>query len=422
MMEGKLRGVFQKPLETCHCHPTSQLGVPSMSASFLCSPSSGHPILEAPESVTGPWKGDVNIPCTYGPLQGYAQVLVKWLVRHGSEPVTTIFLRDSSGDHIQQAKYRGRLHVSHKAPGDVSLQLNTLEMDDRSLYMCEVTWQTPDGNQVVRDKMIELLVQKLSVSKPTVTTGSGYGFTVPQGMRISLQCQAQGSPPISYIWYKEQPNNQEPIKVAALSTLLFKHAVVADSGIYFCTAKGRVGSEQHSNTVKFLVKDSTKPLKTNTEAPTTMQSSLEVISTVKPSWGWTTEVDGYAGETSAGPGKGLPIFATILIISLCLMVVFIMAYILLCRKTSQQEHAYEVARVHARKASDSGETMRVAIYTSGCSSEEPATKTLGNNYSDETCLSQEYEIITQINGDYACLLHTVPQDHEHLAAEGKRVC
>lgn len=160
MMEGKLKGAFQKPFETCHCHPSSQLGVPSMSASFLCSLSSGHPILEAPESVTGPWKGNVNIPCTYGPLQGYTQVLVKWLVQRGSEPVTTIFLRDSSGDHIQQAKYRGRLHVNHKAPGDVSLQLNTLEMDDRSLYMCEVMWQTPDGNQVVREKIIELLVQK----------------------------------------------------------------------------------------------------------------------------------------------------------------------------------------------------------------------------------------------------------------------
>lgn len=35
-------------------------------------------------------------------------------------------------------------------------------------------------------------------------------------------------------------------------------------------------------------------------------------------------------------GKGLPIFAIILIISLCFMVVFIKAYILLCRKTSQQ--------------------------------------------------------------------------------------
>lgn len=72
-------------------------------------------------------------------------------------------------------------------------------------------------------------------------------------MRISLQCQAWGSPPINYAWYKEQTNNQDPIKVAVLSTLLFKTAMVADSGSYFCTAKARVGSEQRSNTVKFVV-------------------------------------------------------------------------------------------------------------------------------------------------------------------------
>ncbi|XP_033057993.1 V-set and immunoglobulin domain-containing protein 4 isoform X2 [Trachypithecus francoisi] len=381
----------------------------------------GRPILEVPESITGPWKGDVNIPCTYGPLQGYTQVLVKWLVQRGSDPVT-IFLRDSSGDHIQQAKYQGRLHVSQKVPGDVSLQLSTLEMDDQSYYTCEVTWQTPDGNQVVRDEITELRVQKLSVSKPTVTTGSGYGFTVPQGMRISLQCKAQGSPPISYIWYKEQTNNQEPIKVATLSTLLFKPAVVADSGSYFCTAKGRVGSEQHSDIVKFVVKDSPKLLKTKTEAPTTMRHPLKATSTVKQSWDWTTDVDGYLGATSAGPGKSLPIFAIILIISLCCMVVFTMAYIMLCRKTSQQEHVYEAARVHAREANDSGDTMRVAIFASGCPSDEPASQNLGNNYSDEPCIGQEYQIIAQINGDYAHLLDTVPLDYEFLATEGKTAC
>ncbi|XP_029786123.1 V-set and immunoglobulin domain-containing protein 4 isoform X4 [Suricata suricatta] len=334
----------------------------------------GHPILEAPESVTGPWKGDVNIPCTYGPLQGYTQVLVKWLVHRDLDPVT-IFLHDSSGDHIQQAKYRGRLQVNHKVPGDVSLQLNTLEMDDRSHYTCEVTWQTPNGNQVVKDKIIELRVQKLSVSKPTVTTGSGYGFTVPQGMRISLQCQAWGSPPISYVWYKEQTDNQEPIKVAVLSTLLFKPAVVADSGSYFCTAKGRVGSEQRSNIVKFVVK-----------------------------------------------GKGLPIFSIILIISLCCMVVFIMVYVMLCRKTSQQENIYEVARAHAREASDSDETWRVAIFTSGCSSEEPSSQTPDNDYSDNPCLGQEHQIIAQISGDYARLLNTVPPDHELLTTKDKSAC
>ncbi|XP_065771575.1 V-set and immunoglobulin domain-containing protein 4 isoform X3 [Muntiacus reevesi] len=316
--------------------------------SYLLVVIYGHPILEVPQSVTGPWKGDVNIPCTYGPLQGYTQVLVKWLVERGSDSVT-IFLRDLSGDHIQQAKYRGRLRVNHEVPGDVSLHLNTLEMDDRSHYTCEVTWQTPDGNQVVKDKIIELRVQKHS-SKPLDTKT------------------------------KSLPTMQTPLE------------------------------------------DSSKPLDTKTKSLPTMQTPLEATSTVNTSWGRITEVDGYIGKTSAGPGKGLSIFAIILIISLCCIVFITMTYIMVCRKTSQQDHVYEVARFRARKASGSGETMRVALFASGCSSEEPASQTLDNDYSDEPCLGQEYQIITQINSDYACLLHTDPLDYELLATKGKIVC
>lgn len=66
--------------------------------------------------------------------------------------------------------------------------------------------------------------------------------------------------------------------------------------------------------------------------------------------------------------------------------------------------------------------MKVAFLTSGCSSDESASRVLGNDYSDEPCLGQEYQIITQINGDYACLMNTVHPDYEVLATEGKSVC
>lgn len=78
--------------------------------------------------------------------------------------------------------------------------------------------------------------------------------------------------------------------------------------------------------------------------------------------------------------------------------------------------------VHAREASDSGESMRVAIFASGCSSEDPPSQTLGNDYSDEPCLGQEYQIIAQVNGDYTRLLHTVPRNYEHPTTKGKGVC
>lgn len=80
------------------------------------------------------------------------------------------------------------------------------------------------------------------------------------------------------------------------------------------------------------------------------------------------------------------------------------------------------SRVRARETSNSAETMRLAICESGGSSEEPATRTPGNDYSGEPCLDQEYQIIAEINDDYTHLLHTVPRDYELLTIKGKSVC
>ncbi|OBS81247.1 hypothetical protein A6R68_20542, partial [Neotoma lepida] len=301
----------------------------------------GHPILKGPESVIGTWKGDVTCQCIYVPLSGYSQILVKWLVERGSDPVT-IFLRDSSGDHIQQAKYRGRLKVSNQVPGDVSLQLNALQMDDRSHYTCEVTWQTPDGNQVTRNKIIELRVQKYS-SNPRII---------------------------------------------------------------------------------------------NTEAPTTTQSSLEATTTVNSTCDWTTKVNRKLKESIAGPVNGKhdgtenenqektivgPV-GIIFIISLCCIVVITIAYIMLCRRTFQQEHVYEVTRVCARETSNSEETTRVTTFSSEHFNDEPDSHALIDDYSEEPYLGQEYQITTQINNDYSCLFRTVPRNYEVLVTEDNSIC
>ncbi|XP_031221102.1 V-set and immunoglobulin domain-containing protein 4 [Mastomys coucha] len=254
----------------------------------------GHPTLKTPESVTGTWKGDVKIQCIYDPLRGYRQVLVKWLVQRGSDPVT-IFLRDSTGDHIQQAKYRGRLKVSHEVPGDVSLQLNTLQMDDRNHYTCEVTWQTPDGMQVRRDQIIELRVQKYPYNPPRIST----------------------------------------------------------------------------------------------EALTTMHSSLEATTIMSSTSDLTTN------RTTAGPGRNLPIFAIIVIISLCCIVAVTIPYIVFRCRTFQQEYVYGVSRVFARETSNSKETTRVTTIPSEYFNNEPDSQALINDYSDDPCLSQEYQITTR---------------------------
>lgn len=249
--------------------------------------------------MTGTWKGDVKIQCIYNPLTGYREVLVKWLVQRGSDHVT-IFLRDYSGDHVQQAKYRGRLKVSHKVPGDVSLQLNNLQMDDRNHYTCEVTWQTPDGDQVRRDKITELRVQKYPYKPPKITT----------------------------------------------------------------------------------------------EALTTMQSSLEATTITSSTSDWTTSVTQTPQGTTTVPGGKLPIFAIILIICFCCIVVVTIAFIMFRRRTFQ-EYVYEVSRMYARQTSNSEETTRVTTIASAYFNNEPDSQALINDYSDDPCLSQEYQITTR---------------------------
>ncbi|XP_036596284.1 V-set and immunoglobulin domain-containing protein 4 isoform X2 [Trichosurus vulpecula] len=430
---------------------------------------SGHlnamPTLEGPVKMTGPWKGNVNIACTYGPMEGYTQILVKWLVQQDNDPVT-IFLRDSSGDHIQQAKYRGRLQVSREPPGDVSLLLETLEMDDRGRYLCQVTWKGPDGRHLMRERQTELQIQKLPASKPLVTTGSGYGFQVPHGMRISLLCQAQGSPPITYKWYKGQPDGN-PTQVTSLGTLLFKPAQVSDSGTYFCVAKARIGSEQTSDVVHFVVTDSSKKPTSATlpEELTASTLSPEVIhqsTTVTPakdqpsttgsfsgastiglatysaatetsSGKQTTMEAGHAGTSSERPGsisgvaskdqknaskrtggQGLPLYAIVLIALLCLVLVFATIFGF-CRRKSQ-DHTYEVARM------STGDVPRVAVYSGGTAEAEAETRALENEYQNDPTSIQDYQIITQANSDYARLLCGSSSPELEIQENGKPTC
>ncbi|KAM8965326.1 V-set and immunoglobulin domain-containing protein 4 isoform X2 [Sarcophilus harrisii] len=405
------------------------------------------PMLEGPKKLIGPWKGSVNITCTYRPMEGYSQHQVKWLIRQNNDPVT-IFVRDGTGDHIQQTKYRGRLEVTKDTPGDVSLVLDNLEMDDRGEYVCQVTWKTADGGQLMREHMTELQIQKLPVSKPLVTTGSGYGFKVPHGMRISLLCRARGSPPITYKWYKGTPDGT-PTQVTSLGTLLFKPAQVSDSGIYFCVAKARVGPEQMSDPVHFVVTESSKRPTTQMQ-PGKLTATTPYPEVLRPSspeppardQTWTpgsfsetsaarpathpatpdtspgkqaTMETSHAGGRSEGPGptsratwrdqgnvdkrtaQGLPLYAIILITLVCIVLVFAIAFGL-CRRRSQEGHIYEVARM------STGDGPRVSIYSGGPSQAATKPRALENEYHSDPSGTQDYQIITQANSDYARLL------------------
>uniref|UniRef100_A0A6I8NM49 V-set and immunoglobulin domain containing 4 n=1 Tax=Ornithorhynchus anatinus TaxID=9258 RepID=A0A6I8NM49_ORNAN len=372
---------------------------------LLYKSSSAEPILTAPHSLAGTWKGTVRMPCSYVPESGYTQISVEWTVLRNYHPAT-VFLRDSSGDHVQQTKFRGRLEVSRQPPGDVALTLNPLEMDDQGYYVCAVTWQDQAGHLIKAEATIDVRVQKVAATKPTVTTGSGSGFTVPQGMRVSLKCQADGSPPISYKWFKGEPGGNV-VLVNELGGLLFKPAVVSDTGSYFCRAKGRVGAEQQSDVVHFVV--------TVTRRPHTENATRTTKTTSPPGHPWGTSVGsgltslspeghvGHPGPASKRTGDlGLPFFAIILIAVLCCALLSMLVSILFCRGRSRGGHIYEVARL------SSAGGPRVSIYKGADHPEAEA-----NDYTVAP------ELHPVAGGDYAQLLPAIESEYE--LAEGRTI-
>ncbi|KAH0506443.1 V-set and immunoglobulin domain-containing protein 4, partial [Microtus ochrogaster] len=301
---------------------------------LLSSLSLGQPILRAPKSVTGTRNGDVTLQCIYTPMRGYSQESVKWLVRHGSDPVT-IFLHDSSGDHIQQAKYRGRLKVSQKLPGDVSLQLNSLQMDDRSHYTCEVTWQSPEGTQVMRDEIIELRVQK-----STTTVNSTCDWTTKENGKFTET--TVGPLDEKHERTTAGPGNENH-KETTVGPVDEKHER---------TTAGP-GNENHKETTVGPVDEKHE----RTTAGLGNENNNDIID---------------------GPGRNLKVFLIICITSLCCIVVVTTAYFIFCHRTFQQ------GEVYAKETRNSGETTEVTTFTNGYFSDEPDSHALINDYFDES--------------------------------------
>ncbi|NXH60530.1 VSIG4 protein, partial [Rhabdornis inornatus] len=109
--------------------------------------------------VTGTWMGSTTVPCTYVPSEGFTQHTLSWSLERDSS-VSTIFLRDDSGDHILPAKFRGRVSVPKNSPGDASLLIENLEMPDSGHYTCQVVWRSTDNSLITRELTTTVKVVK----------------------------------------------------------------------------------------------------------------------------------------------------------------------------------------------------------------------------------------------------------------------
>ncbi|XP_041252670.1 V-set and immunoglobulin domain-containing protein 4-like isoform X1 [Onychostruthus taczanowskii] len=306
--------------------------------------------------IKGVWKDSVTLPCAYVPVEDLVQQTLTWTVVH-DEGSGTIFRRDDSGDHVLLAEYRDRVSIPKDAPGNVSLLILSLEISDRGTYTCQVTWRDSNNSLIAKEITTSLEVVKVAATKPIIRA-AGPGLTLPAGASTRLSCEAGGSPPISYRWFRA--GRAEPLSSGA--ELAWPSLRPSDSGTYFCEAHNRAGAgaAQRSDAVQLTV----------TEKPQTELVPAGTSGISWTPWGPTTTADlpitATTSESGVGyPGKnetirdfqrtGLSLYLVVLIAVVCGAVVFLVISLITCMRKPRDTQVYDV-KLHNLRAAASSST------------------------------------------------------------------
>ncbi|XP_041885131.1 V-set and immunoglobulin domain-containing protein 4-like isoform X1 [Corvus kubaryi] len=346
--------------------------------------------LSGPSEVRGVWRGSITLPCAYVPVEDLVQQTLTWTVVH-DKGSGTIIRRDGSDDHILLSEYRDRVSIPKDAPGNVSLLILNLEVSDRGTYTCQVTWKDSNNSLIAKEITTKLEVVKVAATKPIIRAGQ-LGLTVPAGASTSLTCEASGSPPISYRWFRSVPAGKA-VFLSSGAELAWHSLRPSDSGTYFCEAENRAGAGavQRSDAVQLTV---------------TGETQTELVSQGTPGifwtpWGSSTTADlsitATTSESGVGyPGKnatihdfqrtGLSLYLVILIAVVCGAVVFLVISLIICVTKPKEAQVYDVKSRNLRAATSSSRDS-TGYY------EEPISST-ENNYVMEP---RENKISEEVN-------------------------
>nr|XP_054497434.1 V-set and immunoglobulin domain-containing protein 4-like isoform X1 [Agelaius phoeniceus] len=383
--------------------------------------------LSGPSEIKGVWKDSVTLPCAYVPVEDLVQQTLTWNVVH-DKGSGAIIRRDDSGDQVLLSEYRDRVRIPKAAPGNVSLLILSLEISDKGTYTCQVTWRDSNNSLIAKEITTTLEVVKVAATKPIIRAAEP-GLTLPAGASTSLSCEAGGSPPISYRWFRRGPaGTAEPLSSGA--ELAWPSLRPSDSGTYFCEAHNRAGAGavQRSDAVRLTVTDvptTTAALQrdvgttgghhstTGQEKPQTELVSGGTSAISWTPWGSTTTADlpitattsengvGYPGKNETIHGfqrNGLSLYLVILIAVVCGAVVFLIISLITCVRRPKEAQVYDV-KFHNSRAAASSST---GLY------EEPISAT-ENHYVMEL---GENKVSEEVNKNVAgCVAN--PQESEY---------
>ncbi|XP_064568695.1 V-set and immunoglobulin domain-containing protein 4-like isoform X2 [Zonotrichia leucophrys gambelii] len=384
--------------------PAGRMGMVLRAAVLLSSLLHCNAFLElsGPSEIKGVWKDSVTLPCAYVPVEDLMQQTLTWTVVH-DEGSGVIIRRDDSGDQVLLSEYRDRVSIPKDAPGNVSLLILNLEISDKGTYTCQVTWRDNNNSLIAKEITTSLEVVKVAATKPIIRAAEP-GLTLPAGGSTSLSCEAGGSPPISYRWFRRGPaGTAEFLRSGA--ELAWRSLRPSDSGTYFCEAHNRAGAGavQRSDAVRLTV----------TEKPETELVSGDTSAISWTPWGPTTTADlpitATTSESGVGyPGKnetiqefqrtGLSLYMVILIAVVCGAVVFLIISLITCIRKPKEAQVYDV-KFHNSRAAASSSTGHY---------EEPISAT-ENHYVMEL---GESKVSEEVNKDVSgCVAN--PQESEY---------
>ncbi|XP_067405829.1 V-set and immunoglobulin domain-containing protein 4-like isoform X1 [Emydura macquarii macquarii] len=369
--------------------------------------------LSGTHDLEGTWKSSITLPCVYGPSRDFVQQTVVWTLDR-DQSSGTIFRRDSSGDHIMLSRYRERLSVPKYKPGDVSLEIENLEIPDSGHYTCKVTWRTQNNSLLTKERTTTVKVVKVAVTKPIIRPGN-LGFTVPKGARTSLTCSASGSPPIIYRWFKGEPGGNAT-RVSNHAVLMFDSLQTSDTGKYFCEAENRALSQvvRQSDAVQLTVRDLTKPATTVPSSEGMVHTTAKAVSerdlnTIPLATGSDVQGPEKHEVTKGYRGTSLPLYLIILIVVLCVAVVFVVIAVVLCRRKTKEDSPYEVT--YCNSMNDTRRQTCSAV--NGQCNHQEAKPMVENNYVTEPMKENDYEtIIIGKNVEYETLVNAMESEYE----------
>ncbi|KAK1163028.1 V-set and immunoglobulin domain-containing protein 4-like isoform X2 [Acipenser oxyrinchus oxyrinchus] len=335
--------------------------------------------LSAVPSITAVLGRDVTIPCTYQLSPGYSEVSLKWTMRKDGD-TKIILYRDRLSYSIPLSMYRSRVSIpSTDQVGNVSLTLKEMYFQDRADYMCEVTWRNGSENTVEDTALIKVSVVQVPVSKPVMPNVQSPLY-IQAGQSISLACTAAGSLPITFMWYKKQPDGTK--------TRLSRQAAltISDAGTYYCEAENFASGKkvEQSDPIEVIVQVWIEA----TSEDYTYQSTTEVkniptsTSYIETS---STEPGGNAvSPASRQKGNRTLLWLYILIAALCIVVLF--AVII----------ANVIMKKRKKKRNANGLNVTFSSHLAGAN----------NNMEDKKCTARENEyeaMICRNENEYATM-------------------